>query len=78
MAFVTDSTRPQPLWQPLPTAYRTGSGTAFEVPPHLVRRARPTPGEGDRCGLHWWTATRVPQHGPGAKRRLLPYGSFMS
>ena len=31
MAFVTDSNRPQPLWQPPPTACLTASGTAFEV-----------------------------------------------
>ena len=32
MAFVTDSNRPQPLWQPPPTACRTASGAASEVP----------------------------------------------
>ena len=32
MAFVTDSNRPQPLWQPRSTAYLTASGAASEVP----------------------------------------------
>ena len=32
MAFVTDSNRPQPLWQPPPTACLTTSGAASEVP----------------------------------------------
>ena len=32
MAFVTDSNRPQPLWQPPPTACLTASGAASEVP----------------------------------------------
>ena len=31
MAFVTDSNRPQPLWQPPPTACLTASGAASEV-----------------------------------------------
>ena len=36
-AFVTDSNRPQPLWQPPPTARLTASGAASEVPPLLMR-----------------------------------------
>ena len=32
MAFVTDSNRPQPLWQPPPTASLTASGATSEVP----------------------------------------------
>ena len=32
MAFVPDSNRPQPLWQPPPTASLTASGAASEVP----------------------------------------------
>ena len=32
MAFVTDSNRPQPLWQPPPTACLTAAGAASEVP----------------------------------------------
>ena len=32
MAFVTDSNRPQPLWQPPPTACLTASGAASEAP----------------------------------------------
>ena len=32
MAFLTNSNRPQPLWQPLPTAGLTASGAASEVP----------------------------------------------
>ena len=35
MAFVTDSNRPQPLWQPTPTAYPTAS-TATSVVPSLL------------------------------------------
>ena len=30
--FVTDSNRPQPLWQPPPTACLTASGAASEAP----------------------------------------------
>ena len=48
MAFVTDSNRPQPLWQPPPTASLPASGTASEVlsllthpcPPPLYSSAR--------------------------------------
>ena len=36
MAFVTDSNRPQPLWQPPPTACLTASGTASEAPSLLM------------------------------------------
>ena len=36
MAFVTDSNRPQPLWQPPPTACLIASGAASEVPPLLM------------------------------------------
>ena len=36
MAFATDSNRPQPLWQPPPTACLTASGAASEVPPLLM------------------------------------------
>ena len=32
MTFVTDSNRPQPLWQPPPTACLTAAGAASEVP----------------------------------------------
>ena len=32
MAFVTDSNRPQPLWQPPPTACLTAAVAASEVP----------------------------------------------
>ena len=32
MEFVTDSNRPQPLWQPPPTACRAASGVTSEVP----------------------------------------------
>ena len=31
MAFVTDSNRPQPLWQPPPTACLTASGATSEA-----------------------------------------------
>ena len=36
MAFVTDSNRPQPLWQPPPTACLAASGAASEVPSLLM------------------------------------------
>ena len=36
MAFVTDNNRPQPLWQPPPTACLTASGAASEVPSLLM------------------------------------------
>ena len=36
MAFVTDSNRPQPLWQPPPTACLTASGGTSEVPSLLM------------------------------------------
>ena len=32
MVFVTDSNRPQPLWQPPSTAYQTASGATSEIP----------------------------------------------
>ena len=34
--FVTDSNRPQPLWQPPPTACLTASGAASEAPSRLM------------------------------------------
>ena len=37
MAFVTDSNRPEPLWQPPPTAYPTASGSTFEVSSLLMQ-----------------------------------------
>ena len=37
MAFVTDSNRPQPLWQPPPTACLIASGAASEVPSLLLQ-----------------------------------------
>ena len=36
MAFVTDSNRPQQLWQPPPTAHLTAFGAASEAPSLLV------------------------------------------
>ena len=33
MAFVTDSNRPEPIWQPPPAAYLAASGAASEVHP---------------------------------------------
>ena len=47
MAFITDSYRPQPLWQPPPTASPTASGAASEVPSLLMR---PWGGEEGGCG----------------------------
>ena len=43
MAFVADSNRPQPLWQPPPTAYFTASGAASEAPSLLVHPRGPLP-----------------------------------
>ena len=37
MAVVTDSNRPQPLWQPPPTACLTAAGAASEVPSLLMQ-----------------------------------------
>ena len=48
MAFVTDSNRPQPLWQPPPTAYPTASGTTFEAPSLPMR---PWHSPLTRCGI---------------------------
>ena len=45
MAFVTDSNRPQPLWQPPPTACLTASGAASEAPSLPLR---PLGGGGER------------------------------
>ena len=42
MAFVTDSNRPQPVWQPPPNARLTASGAASDVP-SLLMRPPPTP-----------------------------------
>ena len=55
MAFVTDSNRPQPLWQPPPTACPTASGAASEIPSKAYRSSAPpnwSPGTG------WGTAPR--------------------
>ena len=38
MAFVTDRNRPQPLWQPPPTACLTACGAASESPALLMHR----------------------------------------
>ena len=43
MAFVTDSNRPQPLWQPPPTACLTASRAASEVPSLLMHPCPPAP-----------------------------------
>ena len=43
MAFVTDSNRPQPLWQPPSTPYLTASGAAFEPPSPLTHSWVPLP-----------------------------------
>ena len=43
MASATDSNRPQPLWQPPPTACLTASGAASEVPSPLMHLCPPTP-----------------------------------
>ena len=40
MAFATDSNRPQPLWQPPPTACLTASGATSEVPSRLMHPCR--------------------------------------
>ena len=43
MAFITDSDRPQPIWQPPPTARLTASGAASEVPSLLMHPCPPPP-----------------------------------
>ena len=43
MAFVTDSNRLQPLWQPPPTACLTASGAASQAPPLLTHPPPPSP-----------------------------------
>ena len=48
MAFVTDNNRPQPLWQPPPTACLTASGAASEVPSLLMHP--------------WYRGAACPQH----------------
>ena len=48
MAFVTDSNRPQLLWQPPPTAYLTTFGAASEVPSLLMHPPPPPP------PVQWW------------------------
>ena len=54
MAFVTDSNRSQPLWQPPPTACLTASGAASEVPPLLMHPwgRPPPPPRSTPGGLH--------------------------
>ena len=47
MAFVTDSNRPQPLWQTPPTACLTASEAASGVPSLLMH-----PWGGARGGMH--------------------------
>ena len=53
MAFAPDSNRPQPLWQPPPTAYLTASGAASEVPSLRMHpwRGPLRDGRGHRVGL---------------------------
>ena len=41
MAFVTDSNRPKPLWQPPPTACLTASGAVFEAASLLIHPCPP-------------------------------------
>ena len=60
-AFVTDSNRPQPLWQPPPTACLTASRAASEVPSLLLH---PWGGRG---------GVRILADGPGHK--ATPTGS---
>ena len=66
MAFVTDNNRPQPLWQPPPTACLTLSGAASEVPALIMhpwgrgRGRGGSKGRGHLCIFEWkaalWTA----------------------
>ena len=56
MAFVTDSNRPQPLWQPPPTACLTAPRTASEVPSLLMHPwASPSLAEMGHIGAIWVT-----------------------
>ena len=52
MAFVTDSNRPQPLWQPPPTACLTAAGAASEAP-SLLLHPRLCPGGEPPAANHW-------------------------
>ena len=54
MAVVTDSNRPQPLWQPPPTTGLTASGAVYEVPSLLMHPCPPPPPEegGEGHALH--------------------------
>ena len=59
-AFVTDSNRPQPLWQPPPTACLTASGAASEAPSLLMHSWGPLLSMCRRCPPL--------RHSPGALR----------
>ena len=61
MAYVTDSNRPQPLWQPPPTACLTASGPASEVPSLLMQ-----PWEGGEGPSSSWVSA--------VRRRACPSG----
>ena len=61
MAFVTGSNRPQPVWQPPPTACLTASGTAFEAPSLL---------------MHPWPAPALCSYGRLPKRGHQPIIPF--
>ena len=63
MTFVTDSNRPQPLWQPPPTACLTASGAASEAPSLLMHPSGG--GGGARAGA--WAVERA----AGRRRRRL-------
>ena len=63
MAFATNSNRPQPLWQPPPTACLTASGAASEAPSLLIF------GNGPRQ-----RAAAGPR-GPGAEQQKRPPAS---
>ena len=71
MAFVTDSNRPQPLWQPPPTACLTASGAASEAPSLLNAsvpvRTPPDCTTTHVCLLTPWHASPTSERGRGAK-----------
>ena len=72
MAFVTDSNRPQALWQPPPTACLTASEAASEAP--ASQFSRPTGGGGGREGVEQVLAARP--RAANTHFLIVVYGSF--
>ena len=59
MAFVTDSNRPQPLWQPPPTACLTAAGAVSEAP-SLLMHPCPHPHAPNRSAELWTSGLGSP------------------